>query len=112
VKESSLTKPFNRRAFTAILAGITGFILPISGLILHGYSEGRFIAGRHAWFEIHVFAGIIFVVFAGWHAILNRRPLWNYLKSSASRSWLPSREAGWAALLLIGIIVLALLHDQ
>jgi len=76
-------KSFNKRAFTAVMSGLTALTLPFTGLILHGYSEGLISGDKHAWFTLHVGLGVLFVVFAAWHAIINRRPLLNYIKSSA-----------------------------
>jgi hypothetical protein len=73
-------KPFKQRAFTAIMSGLTALTLPFTGLILHGYSEGAINGDRHAWFMLHVGLGILFVVFAAWHAVLNRRALLSYIK--------------------------------
>jgi uncharacterized membrane protein len=71
---------FNKRAFTAILSGLTALTLPVTGLILHGYSEGAVSGDKHAWLMAHVVLGFLFVVFAAWHAWLNRRCLLNYIK--------------------------------
>jgi hypothetical protein len=76
-------KSFNPRAFTAIMSGLTALTLPFTGLILHGFSEGRISGDGHAWFTLHVGLGMLFVVFAAWHAWLNRRCLLNYIKSGA-----------------------------
>jgi hypothetical protein len=76
-------KTFNTRAFTAIMSGLTALTLPFTGLILHGYSEGAISGDKHAWFMAHIVLGVLFVVFAAWHAVLNRRPLLNYIKSGA-----------------------------
>ena len=79
-------KSFNKRALTAIMSGLTALTLPFTGLILHGYSEGRISGDKHAWLMAHVVLGFLFVVFAAWHAWLNRRALLNYIKPGASRS--------------------------
>jgi uncharacterized membrane protein len=71
---------FNKRAFTAIMSGLTALTLPVTGLILHGYSEGAVSGDKHAWLMAHVVLGFLFVVFAAWHAWLNRRCLLNYIK--------------------------------
>lgn len=73
-------KSFNKRALTAIMSGLTALTLPFTGLVLHGFSEGAVSGDKHAWFMLHVGLGVLFVVFAAWHAVLNRRPLLNYIK--------------------------------
>jgi hypothetical protein len=77
-------KPFNKRAFTALMAGLTALTLPFTGLILHGYSEGAISGDKHAWLMAHVVLGFLFVIFAAWHALINRRALLNYIRSSVS----------------------------
>jgi hypothetical protein len=79
-------RSFNKRAFSAIMSGLTALTLPFTGLILHGYSEGRISGDSHAWFTLHVGLGFLFVVFAAWHALLNRRALLNYIKASVTGS--------------------------
>ncbi len=83
---NSKPSSFNKRAFTAIMSGLTALTLPITGLILHGYSEGLISGDQHAWLMAHVVLGLLFVVFAAWHAILNRRALRNYVKSGFFRA--------------------------
>ena len=78
-------RSFNKRAFTAIMSGLTALTLPCTGLILHGYSEGAVSGDKHAWLMAHVVLGFLFVVFAAWHAKINRRPLLNYIRG-VSRS--------------------------
>lgn len=79
-------RSFNKRAFTAITSGLTALTLPFTGLVLHGYSEGAISGDGHAWFTLHVGLGVLFVIFATWHAVLNRRALLNYIKSSVAGS--------------------------
>ncbi len=79
-----IKRSFNKRAFTAIMAGLTALTLPFTGLILHGYSEGAISGDRHFWLMAHVVLGFLFVVFAAWHAIINRRALLNYIKSGVA----------------------------
>lgn len=75
-------KNFHKRAFSAIMSGLTALTLPITGLIVHGYSEGAISGDKHSWLMAHVVLGFLFVVFAAWHAWLNRRCLLNYIKGA------------------------------
>jgi len=79
-------KPFNKRAFTAVMSGLTALPLPFTGLVLHRFSESAVNGDSHSWVMLHVGFGVFFVVFASWHAILNRRALLNYITSGVSRS--------------------------
>jgi len=103
-------KPFNKRAFTAIMAGLLGLSLPVSGLVLHTY-HNSLTGQRHAWFSAHVVAGILFVIFAGWHVILNRKALFRYFKSAGAGPVKISREARWAILIIALILILGVGHS-
>jgi hypothetical protein len=96
VTEDIKKKPFNCRAFAAMMAWLTGLGLPVSGLILHAHSDGRIVTGRHTWSTMHVILGVLFVVFVTWHIILNRRCLIAYIRSNNAGSLLLSRETRWA----------------
>jgi hypothetical protein len=76
-------RSFNKRALTAIMSGLTALTLPFTGLVLHGYSEGAINGDKHAWLMAHAVLGVLFVVFAAWHAWLNRRCLLSYIKPGA-----------------------------
>jgi len=104
-------RPFNHRAFVAIMTGLTGLSLPISGWVLHAYSDHRIVAGRHAWFTMHVFWGILFLILAVWHIVLNRRPLLNYFKSGAADSLSLSREACWSVTITAALLIIMMLHS-
>jgi hypothetical protein len=105
-------RTFNHRAFVAMMTALMGICLPVSGLILHAYSHNRIVAGRHAWVMMHIVAGTLFLVFAVWHIILNRRPLLRYITSSAAGSLPLSREAGLAILIAVALIVLIISHSE
>lgn len=98
---------FNKRAFTAMMSGLTALSLPLTGLILHGYSEGASGGDKQSWIMIHVVFGVLFVVFAAGHALINRRPLLNYIKLGAARSRL-SREA-FLAVTIIAVLLLVMI---
>ena len=100
-------KSFNTRAFTAVMSGLTALTLPFTGLVLHGYSDGAISGDKHSMLMAHAVLGVLLVVFAVWHAWLNRRGLLNYIKSSA-RS-LISREALLAVAIVAGLLSLMLI---
>ncbi len=97
---------FNLRAFISMMVALMGISLPVSGLILHAYSHGRIASGRHEWLMVHILFGVLFVAFAVWHVVLNRRPLLRYLRSEAGRLLPMSREASLAILIATALIVL------
>jgi hypothetical protein len=105
-------KILSYRAFVSVMAGLMGIILPISGLILHAYSDHRIIVGKHLWFTVHVFAGIIFLGFVVWHIILNRTIFLKYLKSGASASLPLSREARLAVFIAVTLLILIMIHSH
>ena len=92
---------WNQRRFVSLGALFAGLALPITGV---GDHLARHSSGPHAgigWVVCHVTMGTLFVVFAAWHAVLNRRTLLKYLRSRSNRPAMPSREA-FAALALVG----------
>jgi hypothetical protein len=69
-------KRFNTRAFVAITIALSTLGLPIAGLPLHVLDSAPLTVARHAWMSAHNALGIVFVIFAIWHVVLNRRALW------------------------------------
>ena len=76
-------RPFNRQAFVALMAAITGIGLPFSGFAHHLLEDDPIAFYRNACMGAHWAMGIMFVVFAVWHTILNRRMLFAYARWSA-----------------------------
>lgn len=106
-------RKFNARAFTALMIALSGLGLPVTGIFNHVYGFDPLTVGRHAWMSAHNLLGVLFVVFAVWHVVLNRRPLWNHLRSTAARLPAVSREAllaGAIVALLVGLTVGHALH--
>lgn len=98
-------KTFNKRAFAAVAATVSGLGLPITGYMNHVLQfEGMSVA-RHAWMAAHNCLAILFVIFTVWHAAINRRALFNYLKGWR---FILSREAV-AATLLVALASLAII---
>jgi hypothetical protein len=92
---------WDQRRFVSLGALFSGLALPITGL---GNHLARHSSGPHAdigWVVAHVALGSLFVVFATWHAVLNRRVLLKYLRN---RPALPSRET-LVALALVGAVL-------
>ena len=87
---------FDVRAFVALTATITGLGLPVSGYVNHLFQMDPMTIPRHAWMSAHIILGVIFTVFAIWHAILNRRALFNYAKGISTRIPFIRREAIFA----------------
>lgn len=97
-------RKFNARAFAALMIAFSGLGLPVTGVANHFYGSAALSFARHAWMSAHNALGLLFVAFAIWHIVLNRRALWNHLKSAAARVSPVSREA-----LLAGAVVAAVL---
>jgi hypothetical protein len=96
VKEALMEKSrrkFNGRAFTSLMVALCGLGLPVTGIFNHVHGFDPLTVGRHAWMSAHNALGVLFVVFSVWHVVLNRRPLWNHLRSTAARLPALSREA-------------------
>jgi hypothetical protein len=76
--------------------------LPVTGV---GDHLARHSSGPQAdanWVVAHVAIGVLFVLFATWHVMLNRRALLRYLHGRMGA--LPGREA-LAALVLVGAVL-------
>jgi len=86
-------KRFNLRSFVSLMITFTGLGLPVTGVANHVYGLGPPSVARHAWMSAHNLLGVLFAVFAVWHVVLNRRPLWNHLRSVGARLAPASREA-------------------
>jgi hypothetical protein len=104
-------RPFNTRAFITLVVAISGVGLPVTGVANHYYGFDPITVARHAWMSAHNVLGVIFVVFATWHVILNRRALWSHARGAASRIPTLSREALFAALLVAGALTFFVGHS-
>jgi hypothetical protein len=62
---------FNRRAFVAIGATVTGLALPVTGFADHLILDSNPAAGGNAASVTHWTCGLLFIVFATWHVVLN-----------------------------------------
>lgn len=95
---------WNQRRFISLGALFSGLALPITGIgdhIARHEPDSSAPQASTAWVVAHVAIGALFVVFATWHAVLNRRSVLKYLRSRVRRPALPSIEA-LAALGLVG----------
>jgi len=94
----------NGRALVALVIGLSGLGLPVTGLVNHFYGFSPPSLERHAWMSAHNALGVLFVVFSIFHIVLNRRALLNHIKNKASQLPAVSRE-----LVLAGTVVAATL---
>ncbi len=102
--EKKSEKRLNKRALVALVALISGIGLPFTGLGNHLLHSSSLHGPRHIWIVTHEVLGIIFMVSAIWHIILNRKALVNHIRGSLGRVAGMSREAFWAAA-FVGIIL-------
>lgn len=101
---TELPRPFDRRAFVGVMAALTGISLPISGLFNHVHQFEPLTTARHAWMAAHNVMAVLFLAFAGWHVVLNRRAMWKHLQDKVKGT--PRREAV-AAGAIVGIVLVA-----
>lgn len=94
------------------MSGLTGLFLPFSGLILHAHSDGAIAGDKHSWLMMHLIFWLLFVISAAWHIILNRRPLLSYIRSDAARSFPLSREARWAAVIMLALLLMMSIQQR
>lgn len=68
-------KKFNKRAFISIAMLVSLLGLPLSGIMNHVYQLEPLTQGRHFWMTIHNMSGLLFIIFAVLHIILNWRTI-------------------------------------
>ena len=102
--------PFNKRAFVSLAAAGAGLGLPVTGLANHLLATGPMTTQRHAWMAAHNSLGILFLVLAVWHVLLNRRGFLKYVRGLAAQRTVFSREARYAAGLVGIVLFLAVGH--
>ncbi len=101
---------FNTRALLAVLMFGSFVLLPSIGLVLHLSPDAPFQPTRHLLMTLHNLAGIIFMVSLIVHLILNRRPLWNYVRMAGGKVGMYRKELVVAVLLLAIPLGLGVLH--
>lgn len=98
---------WNQRRFVALGAALSGLALPATGLADH-------LAGERGdparWSIVHTSLGTVFVVFATWHCILNRRALLRYVRGTLASRVVVGREMLVAAAIVGGVLTLTVLH--
>lgn len=97
-------RKLNLRGLVALMLAISGFGLPITGLVNHFYAQLPASVAGHAWMSAHNALGVLFVMFSVWHVVLNQRALLNYIRMTADGLPILGREA----LLACAIVILAL----
>jgi hypothetical protein len=65
---------------------------------------------RHAWMSAHNTLAVIFVTAAVWHIILNRRALFNHVRSVTSGLFGVSREATYAGIIVAFLLFVFVRH--
>lgn len=98
-------RAFRQRAFVALVLVLSGLALPVTGIANHFYGFAPASVERHAWMSAHNALGLLFVVFSIWHVVLNRRALWNHVRTTAVR--IPAM--GGEAMLAVALVVITLL---
>jgi hypothetical protein len=102
--EERSRKRLNKRALVALIVLVSGIGLPFTGLGNHLLHSSSLHGPRHYWIVTHEVFGIIFMVAAIWHILLNRKALASHIRGSVGRVAGVSREAWWAAA-LVGIML-------
>jgi len=99
------SKKFNQRAFVACAMIFCGVGLPITGYANHVYAQEPITLQKHAWMSAHNSLSVLFMIFAIWHIVLNRKAIFSHLKNSAIKSHIFSHEA-FFALALVGFVLI------
>jgi hypothetical protein len=100
--ETEQKKPFNKRAFISVALFITGLSLPVSGIMNHSLGFEPLTPARHFWMSAHNMSGVLFIICAVFHIVLNWRALLRHMKNA--RHVVISREALAAILLLLVVV--------
>jgi hypothetical protein len=101
---------FDKRAFISIVMAFAGLGLPITGYANHLHQFDSMTVQRHIWMAAHNSLGIIFMVFAIWHAILNRRPLLKHVKGIAIKGIRLRRELIYAVAMISILLLIFVGH--
>ena len=104
------TRKLNSRAFVALMMGLSGLGLPVTGIVNHAYGFSPPSSARHAWMSAHNALGVLFVAFSIWHIVLNRRALLNHVRSAASQIPAIRRELLVAAAVVTVTLLLSVGH--
>jgi hypothetical protein len=102
-------KSFNLKGFFVLMSTITGLGLPITGVANHMLqTTPPWLFSRHAAMAAHTLLGVLFMISAVSHAVLNRRILFNYLRGHAVSGI--GREAVGAIALVAVMLMVAVGH--
>jgi len=110
MRPSQNTRKLNPGAFVALMIGLSGLGLPVTGIVNHVYGFSPPSSARHAWMSAHNGLGVLFVTFLVWHVVLNRRALWNHVRSTAARIPAMSRESMLATAVIAVTLLLFVGH--
>lgn len=107
---SKKEKPFNRRAFAALGAAVSGLGLPLTGYANHLFQFSAMTTQRHAWMAAHNILAVLFLAFAAGHVLLNRQALLRHVQGIARNIPFLSREAVLAGLVVASVVFLFMGH--
>jgi hypothetical protein len=107
---ATTSKPFNPRAFVALVAAVAGLGLPLTGVANHLFQMESMTLRRHARMAAHNGLAVIFATFVVWHVVLNRRAFLAHLRGAAARWRSVSREVLWATVLVAAGLFVAVGH--
>jgi hypothetical protein len=101
-------KKFNTRAFisTGLLFSFIG--LPFSGYMNHIIGFDSITVQRHLWMSVHNVLGLLFLVFAVCHIIINHKTVISSVKKVSDT--ILSKEAVYAASIILFFLTLFVLH--
>ena len=103
---------FSWRALASVLIGVAFVVMIVSGTILFvsppgrvaNWTDWRMIGySKHEWAELHIAFGVVFLLAAVIHLLLNIRPLISYFRNRTTRHLGMRRE--WIAALVLSVLV-------
>lgn len=103
---------FSWRALASVVIGVAFLVMAVSGTILFVSPPGRVANwtdwrmlgySKHEWADLHIAFGVVFLLSAMMHLVLNIRPLISYFRNRTSRHIGLRRE--WVAALVLIVLV-------
>ena len=110
MKPQQNTRRLNTRAFVALMIGLTGLGLPVTGVVNHIYGFSPLSVERHAWMSAHNALSLLFLVFSVVHIALNRRALMIHINSKALQIPAISRELVVACIVITITLLILVGH--
>ncbi|MCG6912271.1 MAG: DUF4405 domain-containing protein [Deltaproteobacteria bacterium] len=108
------TKRWNGRAFTSLCSLVSFILLCVTGIVLYLEPQGRvaywiewqFLSlEKDQWGNIHIYAGLLFLIAGGFHIYYNWKPLIKYVSGRIESALRYKRELAVGCTVFVWIVV-------